>query len=405
MADNLPLGIHFRPGDKPPEHFRFATFNFTPSATPASAATALAAIWSLLMELRQGLVPDLASSREDDPFVKVDSGDLNCVLCFGPKLFDPSGRDQQLVRSDLLPDRLPVLTSMPAGPFPALHWDEAAEPQAAQTDFAIQLTADSELATARPIVEIQKLIVDQKLSIRLATFFSGFQRNDRRSWIDFHDGINNMPSDQRREAIEIQQNPQPWLVGGSTMGFLKIAIDLQGWRQLSRSQQEAIVGRDKLSGCPLDGVFVDHVGKIELSRMGCPFNSEIGEGEGWTDEFRDPPPVEGLAATSHIHRANLTRQPPSTDAARRLYRQGYEFIDSPLDGGMRIGLNFVSYQRDAGLLTSILSSKGWMGDTNFGGVEGNPVVPAFSLMSIVAGGFFAVPPLAEPFPGHQLFVN
>jgi Dyp-type peroxidase family len=403
MADRLPLGIHFRSGESPPEFFRLVTFNFKSTATRSTAVLALTEICALLNSLRDGFVPDLAPLRPDDPFVKVNSGDLNYVLCFGRRLFDPTNRSEPLVPVTAKPDGLPPLRPLPNGPFPALHWARSAQHETGQTDFAIQFTAKSELASGRPIVEIRKLIQDRDLPIDIVTFFSGFHRDDRRSWIDFHDGINNMPSEQRLEAIEVRQDPQNWLVGGSTMVFLKIAIDLEGWRQLSRSQQEAIVGRDKLSGCPIDNLFIDQDGRIELSRMGCPFNSEIGEGEGWNDEFRDPPPLFNTANSSHIHRANLTRQSPSQAAARRLYRQGYEFIDAPASGGIEIGLNFVSYQRDARLLTSILSSGGWMGDANFGGIPGNQSVPAFSLMKVLAGGFFAVPPLDDPFPGHVLF--
>lgn len=404
MADSLPLGIHFRSGETPPDFFRFVTFNFTPTATQASAKAALTAICSLLDELALGEIRDLRATHSDDPDIAVDAGELRYVLCFGPRLFDASGRQAALVSSDLAPDRIALLPALPTGPFQSLKWTDSAQPAAAQTDFAIQLTATSELAASRPIVEIQKLIDDQTLPVRLVCFFAGLHRDDRRSWIDFHDGINNMPSDERLEAMEIRQNPQPWMIGGTTLAFLKIAIDMQGWRKLSREQQESIVGRDKLSGCPIAGIAVDQGGAITITRMACPPNSEIGMGPGWSEDARDPPPSgDPLVLASHIYRANRTRQPPATDAARRIYRQGYEFVDSPPTGGVRIGLNFVGFQRDVSIVLNILRSRDWMGDANFGGVIADPSIPAFNLMSIVAGGLFAVPPLGSPFPGSSLF--
>lgn len=405
MVDRLSPGIHFRSGESPPDFFRFATFNFTPTATPTSAKAALAAIWSLLDELKLGEIRDLKATRPSDPDIKVGAGELCCVLCLGPRLFDRTGRQEPLVPADLAPDRMPILSSQPTGPFPVLKWANGAQPSAAQTDFAIQLTATSELATVRPIVEIQKLIDDQALPVRLVSFFAGLHRDDRRSWIDFHDGINNMPSSERLEAMEIRQAPQNWMVGGTTVGFLKIAIDMQGWRKLSREQQEALVGRDKLSGCPVAAISVDHSGTVSITKSGCPLNSEIGIGPGWSGDARDPPPTaDPLVLSSHIYRANRTRQPPATDAARRIYRQGYEFVDAPPEGGVRIGLNFVGFQRDMAILLNILRSRDWMGDANFGGVVGDPVIPAFNLMSVVAGGLFAVPPVgASPFPGSDLF--
>lgn len=402
MADRLPKGIHFRSGESPPDHFRFVTFDFTPSATPASARAALAAIWAMLDELRQGLVRDLRPSRPEDPDLRLDAGGLTYLLCFGPKLFDPTGRQAPLVDEDQRPDRMPRLQPKSTGPFRSLRWANSAQPQAAQTDFAIQLTGNSQLAVSRPIVEIQKLIDDARLPVRLTSFFSGLHRDDRRSWIDFHDGINNMPSGQRKVALEITDASQAWMNGGSTVAFLKIAVDLQTWRQLSRETQEALVGRDKLSGCPIERITVDAAGALAVQRAACPLNAEIDAT--WPQTARDPLATEDpLVAASHIHRANLTRQPPDTDAARRIYRQGYEFVDAPPDGGIRVGLNFVSFQRDPELLLNILRSDRWMGDVNFGGVTGDPAAPAVRLMSIVAGGFFAVPPVAAPFPGHELF--
>jgi deferrochelatase/peroxidase EfeB len=398
----LPAGIHFRSGESPPDHFRFLTFNFTPSATRAGARDALAAIWIMLGELRQGMVRDLASSRPDDPEIRVDAGELTYLFSFGPKLFDPAGRQEALVDPALRPDRLPALRPAPTGPFRSLRWSDTAQPQAAQTDFAIQLTGTGQLAVSRPIVEIQKLIDDAQLPVRMVCFYSGIHRDDRRSWIDFHDGINNMPSDERRQAIEIADSAHAWLNGGTTIAFLKIAIDLQGWRRLARDKQEALVGRDKLSGCPIERITAGPDGALTLQRAPCPPNSEIDSS--WPGEARDPPaPGDLLATASHIHRANLLRQPPATDAANRIYRQGYEFVDSPPDGGVRVGLNFVSFQRDPIALLNILRSAGWMGDANFGGIAGDPAVPAFPLMSLVAGGLFAVPPVDGPFPGHSLF--
>ena len=401
--DRLPQGIHFRPGERPPDFFRFVTFNFLPQATPQSARDALTEMWSLLSVLKEGRLPDLEPGRPDDPDIRVDAGNLCCVLCLGPRLFDPSVRDAALVPAELRPDRMPRLQPGANRPFPSLHWGATASPDSAQTDFAIQLTADSELAVARPIVELQKLIDDRQLPLRIVCFFSGLHRDDARSWIDFHDGVNNMPSDQRLEAIEVRQDPHGWLVGGTTTLFLKIGIDLQGWRRLRREQQEAIVGRDKLSGCPIDAIAIDAGGAISLHRSDCPPNSEIGSGPGWPADARDPPPAGGLAAKTHIHRANLLRQPPATDGARRIYRQGYEFIDSPPDGGVRVGLNFVSFQRDPAFPLSILRAQDWMGSVNFGGDAGSPQIPAFGLMHVIAGGLFAVPPVEAPFPGAQLF--
>lgn len=398
--DRLQRGIHFRPGEAPPDFFRFATFNFKPETTPAAAAAALRDIWTVIGDLQKGIVRDLRATRDEDPEITVETGGLCALLAYGPRLFDTAKHQPPLTAAAARPDSLPYLRDLP---FRSLRWATSAVPASAQTDFAIQFTGSTELSVTRPLVEIAKAIQDGDLPVKLVCFFSGLHRDDRRSWIDFHDGINNMRSEERQQAIEITQAPQEWLEKGTTLVFLKIAIDLEGWRRLTREQQEAIVGRDKLSGCPLESADITQEGGLAIRHpAGCPVRQEITAA--WAHDLVDPPQnADDIIRHSHIHRANLIRQGPRHDAANRVYRQGYEFVDSPPDGGVRVGLNFVSFQRRLEAVRDILGTNGWMGDVNFGGVtaQGNP--PAIALMSLIAGGYFVVPPRGDPFPGAAIF--
>lgn len=47
-----------------------------------------------------------------------------------------------------------------------------------------------------------------------------------------------------------------------------------------------------------------------------------------------------------MHRANQNRAEPTSSATRRIFRQGYEFLVDIRPAGPRLGLNFVSFQRD-----------------------------------------------------------
>ncbi|HEX2281827.1 MAG TPA: hypothetical protein VHG52_08695, partial [Thermomicrobiales bacterium] len=391
-GDRLPKGIYFRSGQTAPDFFRLATFNFEPTAAPETARAAIETIWDVIADLKRGIVRDLNATKPEDPTIRIEPGDLEATLCYGRRLFDPTGRQTPLVAELKRPWHLPPLRTYD-GPFRSLRWGPTAEPEAAQTDFAIMLNGATELSVARALVEIQKAIDDHALPLRIVCFFAGLHRDDRRSWIDFHDGINNMEASQRQIAIEITQGPD-WLLGGATMAFLKIAIDLQGWRKLPREIQEALVGRDKLSGCPIADIDVDVQGKVTLRHVpGCPMKREIGLDTPELIELRQSP-IEPIVKTSHIHRANQSRTPPDmTDTPNRIFRQGYEFVDSPPGGGLRIGLNFVSFQRHIERVTDILDTDGWLGDVNFGGIPGERTVPAFPLMSVVAGGLFVVPPV------------
>lgn len=106
-----------------------------------------------------------------------------------------------------------------------------------EADLALQLIADREIAVARVVVEVWKLIRDEGLPLEIVAEHRGFQGDDERSWIDFHDGVNNMDPGQRRQAIEVTVPDPPWMLGGTYMGFFHIDVDLPAWRALSRSSR------------------------------------------------------------------------------------------------------------------------------------------------------------------------
>jgi deferrochelatase/peroxidase EfeB len=88
-----------------------------------------------------------------------------------------------------------------------------------------------------------------------------------------------------------------------------------GWRS-SREQQEALVGRDKLSGCPIAAINVDQTGTIAITRSGCPLNTRlVSDQVGPTQHAIQPRSADPLVQTSHIYRANRTRQPLATDGS------------------------------------------------------------------------------------------
>jgi hypothetical protein len=84
-------------------------------------------------------------------------------------------------------------------------------------------------------------------------------------------------------------------------------------------------------------------------------------------DFIDPPQTtDSLVETSYVHRANQVRGSPAAAAALRMFRQGYEFLED-LVGRPRLGLNFVSFQRDLAVVHHVLHPPGWLGDVKFGG--------------------------------------
>ena len=275
----------------------------------------------------------------------------------------------------------------------------------ATEEFCVQVIADTKLATDRVIVETWKQLadtVDPELgtaALQLTTFYLGFQRNDRRSWIDFHDGLSNLRSEDRESVITIEAGTdRDWAVGGTYLAFLRLAVDLPAWRTLNRGEQELAVGRDKLTGCPI----TDLDGDRPQTDPSCPVTgTEIWESPNDAD-FAEPWSVDDpRLRQSHVQRANHHQRPASDPGTRRIYRQGYEFLEWASSApGFRLGLNFVSFQDSPARLLRMLTAGGWLGGTNFGGDEARRPELA-SLLTVYAAAVYFVPPVVpgEEFPG------
>jgi Dyp-type peroxidase family len=403
-ADSIQPGVYFRAGEEQPVCFGLLLLDFVESTAPPDARSALAELWMMLSELRDaGVVRDLRPQRDGDPDVRVERQGLTTLLGYGSRLWDERRHLPPLVRRELRPWELTTLRPGAGRPFPKLHWAPDAELRPGQADVAVQVIAEREVTITRVVVETAKLLADEALPMRIVAFHRGFRRDDGRSWTDFGDGTNNMSASERRLALEVISPDPPWMRHGTYMAFLRLAIDLTAWRALSRSHQEIVVGRQKLTGCPIERIDRDPAGLVPVARAPCPPPEDATPAE--LAAHVDPPPTaDPLVQASHIHRSNRSRGGPDTDANNRVYRQGYEFMEILPDGALHLGLNFVSFQRALSRVQDILHKQGWQGDSNFGGPEPpGPGEPGIELMRIVAGGYYAVPPSGDPFPGADLF--
>jgi Dyp-type peroxidase family len=387
VADRIQDGVYFRSGQRPGACYRLLLLNVASLTTVAATRQALSELWAMLQRLRDGVVADLQGTRPSDPgadVTAVPGGDLTVLLGYGARLFDPDLHVPRLTAVDDKPAELVRLRRNGVGvPFPTLPWAPDELRQEGEADLALQFIADREVTVNRAVVEVAKLVTASRLPLELVGVQAGFQRDDGRSWLGFHDGVNNLPSSQRRIAIEAATADPAWMQGGSYMAILRVLVDLPVWHDLTREQQELLVGRHKLTGCPLTSA-------QPASDNGADCPPAI---------FRDPPKASHpVLQHSHIHRANHNRGAPDTDANNRIFRQGYEFLDWTA-GGLRVGLHFVSFQRNLARLTAVLRLPGWLGDVNFGGPPHSPPL----LLSVLSGGLYAVPPSEDPFPGAALF--
>ena len=105
-----------------------------------------------------------------------------------------------------------------------------------------------------------------------------------------------------------------------------------------------------------------------------------------------------------MHRANPNRG--IADEDNRIFRQGYEFLESLRDGRLQLGINFVSFQGRLSRVTDILSTDGWLGNVNFGGfADQRKDAPAPIIFVELTAGCSAVPPKDNlgTFPGSVIF--
>jgi deferrochelatase/peroxidase EfeB len=393
----LQEGIFWRHGERPPLSLRLVLLDFDAGATAEQAGEALALIVECVQRLRLGEVRDLAGQAERTRAESTAQFDgLRLLVGFGRRLFDEQRHDPPVVACSR-PDFLAYLPRT-GEPFPALPWDGVR--RTGEADVLMQLTAASEAAVNAAAVEIWKVIVDHALPVAVTESYPGFGRPDGRGWLGFHDGVSNLRTEDRAAAMVAGQHPA-WMAGGTYLAFLRLRVDLAAWRALSRAQQELLVGRDKLSGAPLIGTDRGPSGELRPIPASPP-----AAGANVPAEHRDPPQVtDPVIEASHVHRANQNRASGSAAGGLRMFRQGYEFLDGLGPDGPSLGLTFVSFQRDLSTVQHLLHLPGWLGDVNFGGraERGPDEPPAVAFVSLVAGGLYAVPPRAGPFPGADVF--
>jgi Dyp-type peroxidase family len=395
-ADRIQEGVFFRRGERPAPCWRLLLLRAAPGAAPADVRDALALVLRMVPTLRAGKVRELRGQPAAGVRATRDTfAGLAVLVGYGRSFFDTARHDPPLT-AKARPDFLAYLSELPSVP------RAARDGSPAEADVALQLTGATAAAVNRAAVEVWKLIADKGLPLEAAASYEGFGRPDGRGWLEFHDGLGNMPSSQRLAAIAARPDPR-WMGGGTYMAFLRLSVDLRAWRALDRGDQELVVGRDKLTGSPLVAVRRDARGRARPV-AGPPLPARPSDAQ--RGDYLDPAETgDPLLESSHVHRANQNRGSSDAPAALRIFRQGYDFLDAIGPDGPELGLNFVSFQSDLQTLQHVMHLPGWLGDVNFGGPaepgRGDPPSPA--LIRLLAGGLYAAPPRARPFPGASLF--
>lgn len=403
--------------------FAIAFLRISNGITSCDTAEYLGGLWKMYLKLKKGVVSDLPGRR-------VPSGRLSVLLGYGPNIFVIPGITKKTPRDLGGKQFREAVRGEPILDGSGINYSLDVPRNLGITEhITVQFISNSQLATYRAVVETQKYIamnVPPKRGIALTTFFTGFQRDDSRSWLGFHDEISNMKNTrERRQAIVIDRTNNDlvhqdfWTAGGTYLAFLRIVINLAVWEQIKRCDQEILIGRDKLDGIPIVGI--DKNGN-PIRKPGCPPFSQV---RSFDKRYHDHPdyflrrPSADISmkakidtnssirflSQSHIGRTRHIDHIKSLDpASRRIFRQGFEFIEPSCGDSsepLRVGLNFISFQNDPTRLLFILTDPNWLGNSNFAGTEDIPGMKDF--LSVKACGIFFVPPNESPFPGASIF--
>jgi dye decolorizing peroxidase len=146
----------------------------------------------------------------------------------------------------------------------------------------------------------------------------GFSSPTRRNLMGQIDGTANLPTDDPlHDHVLWSADTQPeWLRGGSYVAVRRIRMDLDAWNAQSVEQQEAVIGRFKDSGAPLNGQ--QETDPVDLS-------AQTSQRELL------------IPSTAHVRLSN-----PENTRGARIQRRSFSY-DEGADGA---GLLFMAWQAD-----------------------------------------------------------
>lgn len=425
----LQEGIYYADNQRPLNSFCVLFLRFKGNSNTEEIKYLLTQLWGMYNDLKNGIPQEFKENfQEPGSNFNQFAGNLSVLIGYGPKMFDLPGI--KCPRPSYLHEKWLFNSPKPTGGGSIIDEvglcfaNDIKENPVANDHIAIQFIGDNEFVTSRCIVETWKLLRKSSRGsetnevLDITSFFTGFSRPDNRSWLGFHDGVSNIRTEERLDAIRIDQNEvshqDNWITNGTYLAFLRIEIDLDKWQDVPVVMQERIVGRNKVTGCPLIGF--DKTTGRNLVAHGCPVPGTSEIMANGNDAFREHPPYnrtsnayasasDDVLEKSHIGRMYKREvyfgQEPKPS---RIFRQGYEFLE-PIQNsaGFRVGLNFVSFQKSPEIFYDLLVNG--LGNTDFGGTGEENQNNLQKLFCVRAAGIFIVPPVnpTEQFPGENIF--
>ena len=275
MTGSLQKGIYYERDRQIGNSFCIIFLKIGKETKVSELSSTLTNLWSRLHQLEKGQLKDL-----DVVKTKRTTGNLSKLIGYSHAIFSMDDIKKNLPKDfrpewDFIPPKKtgggPIVTGS------NIHYPtEITDNPILDNEIAIQIIANDEFHTHRALVEVWKELENSKgkrnqdSGLHIAKYFTGFHTVNGRSLIGFHDGISNIRSSERLESIAIKQNNErndSWTVNGTYLTFMRVRFSLRSWESLTTEKQELLIGRKKITGCPIIGL--DKKG-VPIAEKGCP---------------------------------------------------------------------------------------------------------------------------------------
>jgi len=252
--------------------------------------------------------PILADAQ---PQLALGPARLTVTVGFGPSLFKKLGLES------LQPDSLKDL--------PAFKVDDLRE-EFSGGDLLLHVSADDPVVLSHAV---RSLITDSMAFASVKWTQQGFSNAQgvvpsgvrQRNLMGQVDGTDNpeFGSDDFRNQVWIEEGPE-WIRGGTILVLRRIAMHLNTWDKLGRTDKEQVIGRHLDTGAPLGQ-------KNETDPLDLNAVDERG--------------LKVIPNFAHVRRAS------PTNPKERFFRRPFNYeVGTAADGTPDVGLLWTAYQRD-----------------------------------------------------------
>ena len=227
--------------------------------------------------------------------------------------------------SGLFTDKFGLAAQKPRGLNPMRVFpNDTPDPDWTGGDLLLQLCSLSPDAIHHALRDVTRATRGQmQLEWKIMGFHSGPRPTGApRNLFGYKDGIVNPTEDENLVWITPDSGQPDWAVGGSFVVVRLIRMLVEFWDRIGIPEQNAIIGRNRDNGAPLDG-----------------------ENETDIPNYAADPDGTSIPLDAHIRLANP--RTPETDRSRLLRRgYNYEMAGMGRNGNSETGLIFCSYQQN-----------------------------------------------------------